>query len=54
MRHTFATRLYEQGASLKEVADMLGHEDISSTTVYAKISRRELSQVALPWPEERP
>jgi integrase/recombinase XerD len=54
MRQTFATRLYERGISLKEIADMLGHEDIESTTVYAKISRRELSQVALPWPEERP
>jgi site-specific recombinase XerD len=54
LRHTFATRLYEQGTSLKEVADMLGHEDIRSTTVYAKISRRELSQVALSWPEEQP
>jgi integrase/recombinase XerD len=53
MRQTFATRLYEQGTPLKEVADMLGHEDIESTTIYAKISRRELSQVALPWPEEQ-
>ena len=51
MRHTFATRLYEQGTPLKEVADMLGHENLRSTTIYAKISRRELSQVALPWPE---
>ena len=51
MRQTFATRLYERGTPLKEVADMLGHEDIESTTIYAKISRRELSQVALPWPE---
>jgi len=52
MRRTFATRIYEQGTPLKEVADLLGHEDIKSTTIYAKVSRRELSQVALPWPEE--
>jgi integrase/recombinase XerD len=54
LRHTFATRAYERGTSLKEVADILGHENIESTAIYAKISRRELTQVALPWPEGRP
>jgi site-specific recombinase XerD len=53
-RHTFATRLLRSGSSLKEVADMLGHEDIRSTTVYAQLDHRELSVAARPWPEVRP
>lgn len=54
LRHTAATRMYERGTSLKEVADVLGHESLKSTTIYAKISCRELAQVALPWPEVHP
>lgn len=50
-RHTFATRLLRSGSSLKQVADMLGHEDIRSTTVYARLDPRELSLVIRPWPE---
>jgi len=53
LRHTVATRVYGGGASLKEVADILGHENIKSTVIYAKIDRQELAQVALPWPEDR-
>ena len=52
LRHTVATEAYESGASLKEVADMLGHESIRTTTKYVKLSRRELVQVVASWPEE--
>jgi site-specific recombinase XerD len=50
MRHTFATNLLRQGASLPEIGRMLGHERISSTLVYAHIDIRNLKQVAQPWP----
>jgi site-specific recombinase XerD len=52
-RHTFATGLLRSGNSLKQVADMLGHEDIRSTTIYANLDPRELLLVVRSWPEER-
>ena len=50
-RHTVATRLVRQGASLKEVADFLGHRSLDTTTIYAKLDLPALREVALPWPE---
>ena len=38
------------GASLKQIADLLGHESIDTTAIYAKVDLNALSQVALPWP----
>ena len=37
-RHTVASRMVQQGASLKEVADVLGHRSLDTTTIYAKLS----------------
>jgi len=54
LRHTAATRMRSGGASLKEIADVLGHVNLSSTAIYAKIDIQELAKVALPWPEVRP
>lgn len=53
-RHTVATRLVRQGASLKEVADFLGHRSLDTTTIYAKLDLPALREVALPWPEVAP
>ena len=50
-RHTLASRMVQQGASLKEVADVLGHRDLDTTTIYAKLDLPKLREVALPWPE---
>jgi type 1 fimbriae regulatory protein FimB len=38
MRHTCATRLLDHGAKIEEVQDILGHEDIRNTMIYAKIT----------------
>lgn len=53
LRHTFATSLLHQGASLPEIGRMLGHESIGSTQVYAHIDMRNLKKVAQPWPGGR-
>ena len=50
-RHTVASRLVRRGASLKEVADFLGHRSLDTTTIYAKLDLPGLREVALPWPE---
>lgn len=51
LRHTLATRLLRNGASLKEIADALRHKNIETTTCYAKVDIKGLRRVAAPWPE---
>jgi integrase/recombinase XerD len=53
-RHTLASRMVRHGASLKEVADILGHRCLDTTTIYAKLDVTSLGEVALPWPEVSP
>jgi len=50
LRHSFATRLHARGASLKEVADVLGHQHFDTTAIYARLNLSQLRKVALPWP----
>jgi site-specific recombinase XerD len=54
LRHTAATRMHQRGASLKELADVLGHRSIETTALYAKVDLPRLAAVALPWPEIQP
>jgi integrase/recombinase XerD len=54
LRHTSATRLHRRGASLKEVADVLGHRSLDTTALYTKVDLPALAAVALPWPEVQP
>ena len=51
-RHGFATRMLEQGHSLKAIADVLGHRHLQTTFIYTKVDFNVLKQVALEWPEE--
>jgi site-specific recombinase XerD len=46
LRHACATHLLEQGASLKEIGDLLGHRDSKSTIIYTKVHLQQLRRVA--------
>ena len=50
LRHTIATEMLRAGAGLTEIGQVLRHQSPNVTSVYAKVDRQALSQLALPWP----
>ena len=46
LRHSFATRMINSDKSMKEVADMLGHQKIDNTCIYAKVDVKSLHSVS--------
>jgi integrase/recombinase XerD len=48
-RHSAASNMVNCGASFKDVADVLGHQSLHTTGIYAKLDLATLSEVALPW-----
>lgn len=53
LRHSVASRMLGAGASLRQIAEVLGHRSIDTTTIYAKVDLKTLTQVGLPWPSAK-
>lgn len=54
LRHSLATSMLRQGATLQDVAAVLRHRSIETTQIYAKVDVTALRKIAQPWPEVRP
>ncbi len=49
-RHTLATQMLRQGATLADIALLLRHSSINTTALYAKVDLTALRALAQPWP----
>lgn len=54
LRHTLATGMLRNGASLAEIGQLLRHRFPQTTEIYAKIDPSALGALAQPWPGETP
>ena len=50
LRHTVACELLRHGAGLVEIGQVLRHQNLATTAIYARVDRQALSRLALPWP----
>jgi len=51
LRHSLATSMLREGASMVEVGELLRHRSPSSTEIYAKVDIEGLRSIARIWPE---
>lgn len=50
LRHALAARLLHEGAGLAAISQVLRHQDLATTALYAKVDLHALRLVAQPWP----
>ena len=46
LRHACASHLINEGVSLKEISDLLGHQELETTRIYTKVDLSSLRQIA--------
>jgi site-specific recombinase XerD len=51
LRHSVATSMLRQGASLQDIATILRHRSTETTEIYVKVDVDSLREIAQPWPE---
>ncbi len=44
MRHSFATNMLENGANIRQIQDLLGHEKLATTQKYTKITKKIIGE----------
>jgi site-specific recombinase XerD len=54
LRHSAATEMLRQGATLEQIGVVLRHQYLDTTAHYAKVDVERLREIALPWPEVTP
>jgi len=54
LRHSVASSMLRQGASLQDIAALLRHRSVETTQIYAKVDVTALIQIAQPWVEVTP
>jgi integrase len=50
LRHSAATAMLRAGAGLAEIGQVLRHQSVLTTAIYAKVDRSSLRSLAMPWP----